>query len=1190
MVQYRKIVPLLIVVLALILSACNLGAGNPAEETLQAATTTGGPTGLPTRTPATTSGAPTTLPLTTNPTRINQQFPPTAVVVIPATVRPLPTTVFVPVNIVILSPVPGNVVAGGITIFGSATHPNFLQYQVEYGPEPNPGNLWYPATAAVTTPVVNGVLGGWTTSSIPDGTYQLRLRVFLRDGTLLTTVVNNIRVQNFRPTPIPSATPLIERPIAAFNVNTSTGQVPLTVNFTNQSSGQINSIQWNFGDGTTSTEANPTHVFATPGLYTVTLTVSGPGGAANVSRQINAQSPSAPVAGFTLDRSSGVAPLTIQFTDQSTGTINAYSWNFLDGTGSAERNPAHTFNIPGTYNVLLTVSGPGGTSTAVRQITVTSPIPPTATWTWTPTTIPPTATFTPTWTPTTTTVPPTLTFTPTNTDVPPTATWTTTAVPPTSTEVPPDAQYIFAVDAVNPLMVQFFDQSTGPVTFWQWDFADGTTSNEQNPIHTYAAGGTYNVRLTVANFSGTPDFIDQAVTVAAPPTVTFTPTNTDVPPTSTEVPPDAQYIFAVDAVNPLMVQFFDQSTGPVTFWQWDFADGTTSNEQNPIHTYAAGGTYNVRLTVANFSGTPDFIDQAVTVAAPPTVTFTPTNTDVPPTSTEVPPDAQYIFAVDAVNPLMVQFFDQSSGPVTFWQWDFGDGTTTNEQNPIHTYAAGGTYNVRLTVANFSGTPDFIDQAVTVAAPPTATLEPTATPTELPPVANFTYAQPGTDVLTLQFTSQSTGNIGYYEWNFGDGSGVNEQNPIHTFPAPGVYNVRLIVAASADPSAPRGEITQQVTIQTPLDAVFTVAPVEGNPQALQFFDQSTGNVAFRQWDFGDGTSSNEQNPQHVYAAGGDFLVRLTVSDSVGASDAAEQPVSVAAPPTPTLEPTAEPTVEPTAEPTTGTPSIVMQTPVLPDLNQILANLGNIYNNGVAMGNSAQVFTLAGDDVFATRFSTGLPLLTPFGTAQFNLGENGDLQTVINWYTAITLADGTNTFVHEAQAIGTGWRSYSMLDPNNVNQSLCPGGTSVLACELQAVKPAIMIISVGANDALDPGRDMNLFRNDLQQIINTVVANGTIPVLMTTLPRTDGMVTQEQLIAINEQIVDAATANMIPLINVYRGLSELPNAGLNGDNVSPSVSPNGGGSLAVSDVSTYGVNALNLYILRTLEMLRSSLFPA
>ena len=1082
MVQYRKIVLVLLVVLALILSACNLGAGNPAEETLQAATTTGGPTGLPTRTPATTSGAPTTLPLTTNPTRVNQQIPPTAVVIVPATVRPLPTIPSVPVNIVILSPVPGNVVAGGITIFGSATHPNFLQYQVEYGPEPNPGNLWYPATPAITTPVSNGVLGGWTTSSIPDGTYQLRLRVFLRDGTLLTTVVNGIRVQNFRPTPVPSNTPQIERPIAAFNVNTATGQVPLTVNFTNQSSGQINSIQWNFGDGTTSTEANPNHVFANPGLYTVTLTVSGPGGSANVSRQISAQSPSAPVAGFTLDRTSGVAPLTIQFTDQSTGTISAYAWNFLDGTGSAERNPAHTFNIPGTYNVLLTVIGPGGSSTAVRQITVTSPVPPTPTWTptftWTPTTVPPTLTFTPT----TTTVPPTLTFTPTNTDVPPTA------------------------------------------------------------------------------------------------------TNTDVPSTATEVPPDAQYSFAVDAVNPLAVQFFDLSTGPITFWQWDFADGTTSNEQNPIHVYAAGGTYNVRLTVANSSGASDFIDQAVTVVAPPTATLEPTatNTDVPATATEVPPDALYSFVVDPVNPLAVQFFDQSTGPVTFWQWDFGDGSTSNEQNPIHVYAAGGTYNVRLTVANFSGTPDFLDQAVTVVAPPTATPEPSATNTEVPPVANFTFAPVGGDPLTIQFTNQSTGNIGYYEWNFGDGSGVNEQNPIHTFPTPGTYNVRLFVATSADPGAPSAETTQVVTIETPLTASFSFAPVEGSPQSIQFSDLSSGNIAFRQWDFGDGTTSNEQSPLHAYAAGGDYTVRLTVSDPSGAFDTDEQLVSVTAAPTPTETPTTEPTV--------GAPSIVMQTPVLPDLSQILANRGNIFNNGVAMGNSAQVFSLAGDDLFENRFDAGLPLLTPFGTAQFNLGENGDLQTVINWYNAVTLADGTNSLVHESQAIGSDRRSYDLLDSGNVNQSLCPGGANVLACELQAVKPAILIISVGANDALDPGRDMSAFRNDLQQIINTVISNGTIPVLMTTLPRNDGFVSQETLNAINEQIIDAANANMIPLINVYRGLSELPNAGLDGDNVSLSVSPNGGGSLAVSDVTTYGVNAVNLYILRTLELLRSSLFPA
>ena len=118
--------------------------------------------------------------------------------------------------------------------------------------------------------------------------------------------------------------------------------------------------------------------------------------------------------------------------------------------------------------------------------------------------------------------------------------------------------------------MQFFDLSTGPITFWQWDFADGTTSNEQNPIHVYATGGTYNVRLTVANSSGASDFIDQAVTVVTPPTATLEPTatNTDVPATATEVPPDALYSFVVDPVNPLAVQFVDQSTGPVTFWQW----------------------------------------------------------------------------------------------------------------------------------------------------------------------------------------------------------------------------------------------------------------------------------------------------------------------------------------------------------------------------------------------------------------------------------------------------------------------------------------------------------------------------------------------------------------------------------------------------------------------------------------------
>jgi PKD repeat protein len=944
---------------------------------------------LPTRTPATTSGAPTTLPLTTNPTRANPQIPPTAVVIRPATVVAIPpTNTFVPVNIVILSPVPGNVVAGAVQVFGSATHPNFLQYQVEFGPDPNGSNLWYPASAAVTTPVVNGILGIWNTQSIPDGVYQLRLRVFLRDGTLLTTVVNNIRVQNRINTPVPSNTPQIDRPIAAFNVNTSSGQVPLAVNFTNQSSGQINSLQWNFGDNTTSTDANPVHTYANPGLYTVTLTVSGPGGTANVSRQISAQSPNAPVAGFTLDRTAGVAPVTIQFTDQSTGNITGYQWNFLDGTTSTERSPRHEFTIPGTYNVLLTVTGPGGSSTAVRQITVTSPNPPTSTWTPTWTTIPPTATWTPTWT-----------WTPTSTDNPPTATWT-----PTSTNTPVLAAFAYTPVQGNPLAVQFFDQSTGPVASWSWNFGDpnnpNAVSDQQNPAYTYLTGGTYLVTLTVTSAAGLTSTAQQQVTVSTPPTATWTWT-----PTATQIPLDAAFTFAPVEGDPLAIQFTNLSTGNITFLQWDFGDQTNSNETNPQHRYAPeGGTFLVTLTVVDANGGQDTTSQQVMITPAPTAT---------------------------------------------WTWT-----------------------------------------------PTAT-------------------------------------------------------------------------------------------QTPLDAVFTFAPVEGNPLAIQFIDQSTGPVTSWLWSFGDPNASisPEQNPEFTFpAAGGTFLVTLTVFDQTGASDSAQQQVMIT--PAPTAEPTVAPTTEPTVEPTVGTPSIVMTTPVLPNINELVqVGLANLYNPA----NSASVFSTAGDNLFESPFDTGLELLRPFALGTYDIGDHPELQSVIDFYNNGMLTDGTpmTSFDHESQATGSGWRTYDLTDQGNVNQTLCPGGASPLVCELQAVRPGVMLISVGMTDALD-NRDRAAFRDSLQAIVNDVMANGTIPVLMTTLPRTDGSISEAQLLEFNELIVQVATDNRIPLINVYRGLWEL-NAehGLNGG-TTLSTAPSGGGSLWNIDVSGYGVNALNLWILQTLDAIKTTVF--
>ena len=288
------------------------------------------------------------------------------------------------INIAILSPVPGSALSGVVPIIGATQHPQFAQYQVDYAPETNPFNVWYPLVGGNPTPVINGLLGAWDTALVQDGVYQLRLQVTLRDGSKLTTVVSNLRIQNGVP---PTPTSFITPPIAAFNANPLVGPPPLTVRFNNQSAGVISQISWNFGDGTISSLPNPVYTYGQPGVYTVTLTAIGPGGSSSVSQPIVVQMPAPspsptpaippPAAVFFLDTTSGNVPLTVRFTNQSTGNITGFLWDFGDGTTSADQHPVHTYSAPGTYVVRLTATGPGGQSTA--QTIVTAILPPSPT-------------------------------------------------------------------------------------------------------------------------------------------------------------------------------------------------------------------------------------------------------------------------------------------------------------------------------------------------------------------------------------------------------------------------------------------------------------------------------------------------------------------------------------------------------------------------------------------------------------------------------------------------------------------------------------------------------------------------------------------------------------------------------------------------------------------------------------------
>ncbi|RIK47709.1 MAG: hypothetical protein DCC57_13975 [Chloroflexi bacterium] len=139
----------------------------------------------------------------------------------------------------------------------------------------------------------------------------------------------------------------------------------------------------------------------------------------------------------------------------------------------------------------------------------------------------------------------------------------------------------------------------------------------------------------------------------------------------------------------LTVQFTDASTSPLpmTSWLWDFGDGTTSTQQHPTHIYNRAGVYTVKLTVANRSGSDDEAKSGyITVTAAPAGVVA----DFSATPTR------------GIAPLNVAFQDLSSGPLTGWQWDFGDNGTASERNPEHTYTTPGVYTVKLTVSSASG--------------------------------------------------------------------------------------------------------------------------------------------------------------------------------------------------------------------------------------------------------------------------------------------------------------------------------------------------------------------------------------------------------------------------------------------------------------------------------------------------------
>lgn len=160
-----------------------------------------------------------------------------------------------------------------------------------------------------------------------------------------------------------------DEPEAAFSAQNNDGEAPLTVAFTDLSTGDVTAWSWSFGDGGSSDEQNPAHVYTAAGVYSVTLSVEGPEGSSTLTTPdlVHVTSGgSSLVAAFDAQNTVGDPPLLVAFGDLSSGDVTAWQWSFGDGGSSTQANPSHTYTTPGTYDVTLTVHSGPDTASAQR--------------------------------------------------------------------------------------------------------------------------------------------------------------------------------------------------------------------------------------------------------------------------------------------------------------------------------------------------------------------------------------------------------------------------------------------------------------------------------------------------------------------------------------------------------------------------------------------------------------------------------------------------------------------------------------------------------------------------------------------------------------------------------------------------------------------------------------------------------
>lgn len=636
--------------------------------------------------------------------------------------------------------------------------------------------------------------------------------------------------------------------ISAFSFGPSQGCAPLMVQFSNFSQNAV-SYHWDFGNGNSSTLADPSNVYSTPGTYTVTLTVSGPGGIISSSAQ-SLQVLAKPVADFNVLQTSGCQNYGVFNFLNLSSQFDSCIWDFGDGTISNVQNPVHSYDIAGTFTVTLVVFNKqfGCSDSKVMSNLVTVFPAPTAS----------------------------INF---------------------SDSVSCDLSHPFE-----------FNAQVSNAVAWKWDFGDGNHSNSLPATHAYQDTGYFDISLYLTSSHGCTDSILQAARVHLKwnpvPVINMTEDTGCVPldlivyttpiqgasydwslgnggskfvsvfyytywaaghfpvqlnitysngcqnssavkPVS--VLPRPSFWFQLLDTNgcaPLQIQLQSQGVTPSS-WAWDFGDGSGSNLANPVHSYTTNGQYSVSLTATSPNGcTNTYVSQGkITVYAPVADFQSDVNSGCP--------------------PLQVNFTNLSQNAQSYL-WDFGDSTISASTDPFHTFTSKGLFPVSLIASDMHGCADtmFMSQPVVVSDI----------------AVNYQMPDTITDCAPYSINLADASGASFYSWDFGDGTTSADPNPYHVFTDPGTYTVSLSTQMS-----PNGcEYNIPVFQVLQLDAAkpgFTFSASECPPYEVFFIDTSV-NASSWSWSFGDGTGSSLKNPSHIYASPDVYNITLEASSPGG----------------------------------------------------------------------------------------------------------------------------------------------------------------------------------------------------------------------------------------------------------------------------------------------------------------------